>query len=138
MSDHPVTSILIIASTARMKDADSDMFAEIMIPGVAATEAALPGPKGATRVITIGASGTKTASQITPADITISTEPPNEGNAWLPAAFYVLGKGDTGDYELICAIPEWPEDIWLSEDPNDPEHPNTFPAVTLDQVMQAL
>ncbi|WP_111494664.1 hypothetical protein [Marinobacter bohaiensis] len=132
MPDVPVTSILVIASTSTAANADSNMFIEVLIPQVAGSEAALPGPQGSTQVVTIPASGTKTMSQITPADITISTEPPNQGNAWLPSAFYVLGKGDSSDYEVICAIPEWPTDVWLSEDPNDP---NSFPAISLDQVL---
>lgn len=138
MSDQPITSIMIIASTARMKYAGSDMYAEIMIPGVAATEAALPGNKGETRVFTIGASGTKKASEISPADISISTEPPNEGNAWLPSALYILGKGDSSDYQVICAIPEWPEQVWLSQDPNDHYLPDAVPAISLDLVLKAL
>ncbi|MEQ5835288.1 hypothetical protein EB809_16105 [Marinobacter sp. R17] len=132
MSDVPVTSILVIASTSTVANAGSNMFVEVLIPQVAASEVSLPGSQGSTQVITMPASGTKTISEITPADINLSTEPPNEGDAWLPSAFYVLGKGDSGDYEVICAIPEWPTDVWLSEDPNDP---NAYPAVTLAQVL---
>lgn len=132
MSGEPITSILVIASTSTAANADSNMFVEVMIPQVAAAEVALPGAKGVTNLATMSASGSKTASEIQPADITISTEPPNEGNAWLPSSLYVLGKGDTSDYEVICAIPVWPTDVWLSEDSNDP---NSHPAVTLEQVL---
>lgn len=137
MPDPAITSIMVVMSTARSKCAGSEMFIEIMIPGVAASEVALPTQLGSTHVVTIPASGSKTASEISPADITISTEPPHEGNAWLPSAFYVLGKGDGGDYQVICAISEWPEQIWLSEDPSDHQYPNAFPAVSLDVVLKA-
>lgn len=138
MADAPVTSILVIASTAQSQNADSNMFIEVLIPQVAASEVALPGTLGSTQVITMTASGNKTVSQITPADIIISTEPPNEGNAWLPASLYVLGKSDDSDYQVICAIPQWPSDIWLSEDPDSHQNPPAFSAVTLDQVLAAI
>ena len=137
MADSPVTSILVIASTATTENADSNMFIEVFIPGVAATEAMLAGALGATHTVTMAASGSKTVNEISPADITISTEPPNEGNAWLPASLYVLGKSDESDYQVICAIPQWPSDIWLSEDPNSHQNPPAFSAVTLDQVLAA-
>lgn len=138
MSDPYVTSVLVVASTARSKHAGSEMFIEVLIPGVAATEVALTNTVGGTTVVTIPASGSKRISEISPSDISISTEPPHEGNAWLPSALYILGKGDEGDYQVICAVPEWPTQIWLSEDPADHAYPDAFPAVSLDLVLSAL
>lgn len=137
MPDPYVTSIMVVASTARTQNADSDMFIEVLIPGVAASEVDLPGTVGETRVVTMSASGSKRVSEITPADIFINTEPPNEGNAWLPAAFYVLGKDDSGDYQVICAISEWPSQIWISRDPSVHRYPDAFPGLNLDVVLSA-
>lgn len=138
MADQPITSILLIASTARRMAAASGMYVGFSIPGVAEGELPLAGGAGETKIMTLPASGAKTAGQIAPADITVFTEPPQEGDAWLPSAFYVLGAGADGKYSVICAIPEWPSQIWLSKDTGDHHYPSAFPGVTLDQVLKAL
>ncbi|UZE94370.1 hypothetical protein [Alkalimarinus alittae] len=134
----PVTSILIIASTSTAQYATSQQFSGITIPQVAAAEIRLSSTQsGGSTAVTIPASGSKNLEDITPADITINVEPPKEGDAWLPSSLCVLGKGDTGDYQIICNIPAWPPQIWLSADKNDHQYPDAFSSINLEQVIQA-
>ena len=134
----PVTSILIIASTSTAQYATSHQFSGITIPQVAAGEIKLASTEaGGSTVVTLPASGSKNLEDLTPADITINVEPPNEGDAWLPSSFCVLGKGDTGTYQIICNIPVWPPQIWLSADKNDHHFPDAFSSINLAQVLQA-
>ena len=134
----PVTSILIIASTSKAKWATSKQFTGITIPQLAGGEVKLASNQSAaTNIVKLQANGSKNLEDITPVDITINVEPPNEGDAWLPSSFYVLGKGDTGDYQLICSIPEWPPQVWLSADKNDHHYPDAFSSINLAQVIQA-
>lgn len=134
----PVTSILIIASTSTAKYATSKQFSGITIPQVAAGEIKLASDSsGGSNTVTLQASGSTNIEDITPADITINVEPPNEGDAWLPSSLCVLGKSDTSDYQIICNIPVWPTQIWLSADKNDHHYPDAFSSINLAQVLQA-
>ena len=134
----PVTSILIIASTSKVKWATSNQFTGITIPQLAGGEVKLAANQpGNTNIVTLQANGSKNLEDIKPADITINVEPPNEGDAWLPSSLFVLGKGAEGDYKMICNIPEWPPQIWLSQDKNDHHFPDAFSSINLEQVIQA-
>lgn len=133
-----VTSILVIASTSTAKYATSQQFSGITIPQVAAGEIRLSSSDpGGSAIITLPASGSKNIEDITPADITIHVEPPHEDDAWLPSSLCVLGKGDSTDYQIICHIPAWPPQIWLSVDKNDHHFPDAFSSISLAQVLQA-
>ncbi|MDG5499484.1 hypothetical protein [Marinobacter sp. BGYM27] len=132
-----VTSILLVVSTATVKDAGSDMFFELIIPELASTESPAPTAPGDTGIYTLQANGSKTIDQISPTDITISADMPNGDNAWLPASLYLLAKTDTSDYQLVCGIPQWPSQIWISEDQSAHTLPPAFPAISLQNVLDA-
>ncbi len=134
----PVTSILIIASTSTVQYGTSQQFSGITIAQVTAGEVKLASSEaGGSTAVTLPASGSKNLEDITPADITINVEPPNEGDAWLPSSLCILGRGNTSDYQIICNIPVWPTQIWLSADKNDHHYPDAFSSINLAQVQQA-
>ncbi|WP_250658238.1 hypothetical protein [Alkalimarinus coralli] len=134
----PVTSLLIIASTNTLKYSNSNQFSGFTIPQLAAGEVRLASSElGGTTVVQLSANGSKNLEDITPKDISINVEPPNEGDAWLPSSFYVLAKGDVGDYQLVCSIPQWPVQMWFSADPNDHRYPNAYSELNLSQVIDA-
>ncbi|TCI03267.1 hypothetical protein EZV61_10325 [Corallincola luteus] len=137
----PITKVMLIVSTATEANADSDMFVELHIAGLSGAELPLAGTQGASKIFEIPTSGDLNLDQVSPTDIELSVDgdAPSSFNAWLPGSCYVLGKGDSTDYQLLCAIPEWPSSIWFCADSSAHEDPPAFNGVvTLQMVLDAM
>ncbi len=40
-------------------------------------------------------------------------------NAWLPQSIWIIGKNVEGNFKLIVARPDWPENAWFSTDSSE-------------------
>lgn len=134
MSDQKVSSFVLVATTASYEGSDSTRF-EFEIPGVAASsELKFPMSEGETQAwpITANPANLSTLQEILSNDIILrGDENPfdPEPFRWTPAAFYLLGKYEDGQYVVICAISDWPGDA-LGDDASVPGVSN---AIELNQ-----
>ena len=53
---------------------------------------------------------------VTPSRIRLTV---TSADAWLPEKFWILGKTDDGEYHLLGAVMNWPENSWFSIDLNE-------------------
>lgn len=137
MSDQKVTSFVLVATTKSYEGADTARF-EFEIPGVAASpEFKIPMSAGETGSWTIEANpaNLSTVQEILANDIILrADESPfdPESFRWTPAAFYLLGKYEDGQYVVICAIPDWPGDA-LGDDASIPGVSNAIELTQFNQ-----
>lgn len=123
MSDQKVLSFVFVATTLGYEGTSSGHF-QLEIPGVV-TSVPLPIPQAEreTRSWTFEAdpANPSTVREILENDIILRGDNPFEPTyfRWTPAAFYLLGKLEDGQYAVICAIEEWPGET-LGDEASEP------------------
>ncbi|GAA5217908.1 hypothetical protein ACFSJ3_06390 [Corallincola platygyrae] len=137
----PITKVMWIMSTSTEAGADSEMFVELHIPNLVTAEEQIAGTSGETKIVEIDASGEMMLEEITPSDIELSVDgdTPSSFNAWLPSSCLLLAKGTGTNYQLVCAVPNWPASLWFSADPSDHTDPPAVSGMlTLQNVLDAI